>query len=521
MTLGYQGPPRGPQRVSQFDTGRALYDAAASRAHEATCLASHAPQVLMQRAGLAVAKLALAVAPHARQVWVAAGPGNNGGDGMLAALALQRAGVKVWVSLTSAARRLSGDAPWAHAQALAAGVPMGETPCPFEPDLALDALLGLGTRRAPEGRLLDSIVALNACPLVLAIDLPSGLHPDTGAVLGEVAVRADHTLSLLTLKPGLFTALGRDHAGQVWLDELGAGATAPATLLRLCGRQDAAATLPTRRHASHKGSYGDVAVVGGAAGMTGAALLAAQAALGAGAGRVFVSLLDSAHAGGLMNQPELMLRPTWWRSAPSVLAPTTVVCGCGGGDTVAASLPALLSHVRRLVLDADALNAVAADPALQALLKARQGRGLATVLTPHPLEAARLLACSVVQVQADRVAAATALAQQLGCITLLKGSGTVIAAPGGQQRINPSGNALLASGGTGDVLAGWLGGLWAQQPADVDEASAVTTALTTTSAAAWWHGLAADEALARQPGALPLRAADLAQALPAVASRHR
>ncbi len=475
----------------------------------------------MQRAGLAVAKLAFAVAPQARQVWVAAGPGNNGGDGMLAALALHQAGVKVWVTLTRAARRLSGDAAWAHAQAQANGVPMGEAPCPFEPDLALDALLGLGTRRAPEGRLLDAIVALNGCTQVLAIDLPSGLHPDTGVVLGDVAVRADHTLSLLTLKPGLFTAQGRDHAGQVWLDDLAAQPTAPATPMRLCGRQDAAATLPGRRHASHKGSYGDVAVVGGAEGMSGAALLAAQAALAAGAGRVFVSLLDDAHPGVSMNRPELMLRHAWWRSPPSVLTQTTVVCGCGGGAGVAATLPALISQVRRLVLDADALNAVAADTALQTLLRARHGRGLATVLTPHPLEAARLLACSVAQVQADRLAAAAALADQLGCITLLKGSGTVIAAPGGQQRINPSGNALLASGGTGDVLAGWLGGLWAQQLDDDDEASAVTTALATTSAAAWWHGLAADEALAQQPGALPLSAADLAQALPAVASRHR
>ncbi len=521
MSLRAIEPPRGPQHVSPFDLGRALHDATASRAHEAICLAAHPPHALMQRAGLAVAKLALAVAPHARRVWVAAGPGSNGGDGMLAALHLHRAGLDVWITLTTTAQCLKGDAAWAHAQAQANGVPMGEAPCPFAPDLALDALLGLGTRRAPEGALLDSIVALNVCPLVLAIDLPSGLHPDTGVVLGELAVRADHTLSLLTLKPGLFTAQGRDHAGQVWLDELGAAPTAAATLSRLCGLQDGAATLPARRHASHKGSFGDVAVVGGAVGMTGAALLAAQAALAAGAGRVFVSLLDAAQQAVPMNRPELMLRPAWWRSAPSVLAATTVVCGCGGGDAVAASLPALLSHVRRLVLDADALNAVAADTSLQALLRARKGRGLTTVLTPHPLEAARLLACSVAQVQADRLAAAAALAHKLGCITLLKGSGTVIAAPGGQQRINPSGNALLASGGTGDVLAGWLGGLWAQQPDDGDEANAVTTALTTTSAAAWWHGLAANEALALQAGALPLRAADLAQALPAVASRHR
>jgi hydroxyethylthiazole kinase-like uncharacterized protein yjeF len=187
-----------------------------------------------------------------------------------------------------------------------------------------------------------------------------------------------------------------------------------------------------------------------------------------------------------------------------VLAQSTAVCGCGGGDAVHAALPPLLSHAARLVLDADALNALAADPALSPLLLARAGRGLATLLTPHPLEAARLLHTSSAAVQHDRLAAARQLSADTGATVLLKGSGTVIAAPDGRLLINPTGNAALATAGTGDVLAGWAAGLWAQQP----EAAAADIA----AAAAWQHGRAADRH-ALSVGSGPLRAADLIEAL--------
>jgi len=234
-----------------------------------------------------------------------------------------------------------------------------------------------------------------------------------------------------------------------------------------------------------------VAVVGGASGMTGAALLAARAAHAAGAGRVFVELLD-AHAPSFDDtRPELMLRPDWTQRAEiAALAASTVVCGCGGGDAVRGVLPRLLGSVARLVLDADALNAIAADAQLRQLLRARAGRGQATVLTPHPLEAARLLESSSAQVQADRLSAAATLADTLQCVVLLKGSGTVLAAPGRRPRINASGNASLASAGTGDVLAGWLGGQWSQgaEEAGVDSASRAA------AGSAWLHGAAADAA---------------------------
>jgi hydroxyethylthiazole kinase-like uncharacterized protein yjeF len=348
----------------------------------------------------------------------------------------------------------------------------------------------------------------------LAVDLPSGLHADTGQRLGAAAVVATHTLSLLTLKPGLFTALGRDHAGQVWLDALGVTADGLATTALLSGADTLAALRP-RAHASHKGSHGDLAVVGGAPGMTGAALLAARAALASGAGRVFVGLLDEHAMACDLQQPELMFRPQWWRGDPATLARSTVVCGCGGGMAVRAALPVLLSRCPRLLLDADAINAVAADEALAHALQARAARGQVTVLTPHPLEAARLLGSDVATVQADRLLAGRTLARRHGCVVLLKGSGSVIAVPDGTAWINPTGNGLLASGGTGDVLAGWVGGFWAQLAATQGDAPSARQALL---AAAWLHGRAADLLLARSPTSLALRAGALTEAMREVAA---
>lgn len=470
-----------------------LHDTAATRAAEAAGLAATPPHALMQRAGFAVAQLALALAPHARRITVLCGPGNNGGDGLVAALHLQRAGREVQAVLLGDPARLPADAADAHSRALAAGLAVAPSWDGDAGDLAIDALLGLGTRRAPEGAIADAIQRLNAGPEpVLAVDLPSGLHADTGTALGGLAVRATATLSLLTLKPGLFTHQGRDHAGAVWWHGLGVPAGAPSAWLT-------GPPMPAPRlHVSHKGSYGDLLVVGGAAGMTGAARLAARAALGAGAGRVYVSLLD---AGAVLNDaPELMARPQAWAGDAALVGASTVVCGCGGGAAVAATLPALLQHAPRLVLDADALNVIATDAGLQALLATRSGR---TVLTPHPLEAARLLGCTAAEVQADRLAAAQRLAERWHSVVVLKGSGSIVAAPGQLPRVNPTGNALLASPGTGDVLAGWLGGLWAQAP---DDAAAVA------QAAVWQHGHAADRAAARGQ-TRPLLASDLVDAL--------
>ncbi len=483
-----------------------LHDAAQSRRVEATASAGLPPHTLMRRAGLALARLVLALAPHAQRIWVAAGPGNNGGDGVEAALHLHQAGRRVDVSLVGDAAALPPDAAAAWQRAREAGVRLDGPAAPrLAYDVAIDALLGVGATREPQGPMADLVRAVNACPgLRLAVDVPSGLSPDTGVPFGEHAVRASHTLALLTLKPGLFTAHGRDHAGTIWFDDLASAAAADTVPARAqLGDADTARLLrPARGHAGHKGAYGDVMVVGGAPGMGGALTLAARAALAGGAGRVFVCALDAALPAHDALAPELMWRPARWRDDPAVWSHATVVCGCGGADAVREALPALLSRAARLVLDADALNAVALDSVLQSLLGARAGRGLATVLTPHPLEAARLLALdSAAKVQANRVAAAQSLAQRFDCAVLLKGSGSVIAAPRRVPVINPTGNARLASAGTGDVLAGWLGGLWSASAAG----GALAEAFVVARAAAYTHGAAAHEGAI----AAPLTASEL------------
>lgn len=525
------------RRVLPLSDSMALFGASGTRAIEQREAAGLPPHTLMERAGDSLARLALALAPHAQRIWVAAGPGNNGGDGLEAASRLQCLGKHVTVTLFGDAGALPPDAREALARARSAGVRIeahGATGATGtvaalglrdRPDLAIDALLGIGAASGPSGVVAEAIDTLNALGCaVLAADLPSGLHPDTGQPLGSACTVATHTLSLLTLKPGLFTGAGRDHSGTVWLDTLGTEpAIADTPLACLTGRS--ANLASRRRHAQNKGSFGDVAVVGGSHGMNGAALLAARAAHAAGAGRVYVDLLDDASAPAVdLLRPELMFRRGWSKGAPERLTAATVVCGCGGGDAVRAVLPRLLGSAGRLVLDADALNAIAIDAALVPLLRARAARGRATVITPHPLEAARLLGCSSAEVQADRLRAADELASRFRVVAVLKGSGSIVAAPGAIPCINSTGNAALATAGTGDVLAGWLGGQWGQSrdstglptvtqgaaqsgsSSATDEEMALAFAVACRAVAE--HGAAAEPA----PNG-PLRAGDLVERL--------
>ncbi len=463
-----------------------LHDVESSRAIEAHHQDKLPPHTLMQRAGLAVARLGLAIAPHASRIWIAAGPGNNGGDGLEAAIHLRAAGKDVLVTLLGDSNRLPADARASLARAQAAGVPIAASlpTTNIGGGLVIDALLGLGSSRAPQGPIAEAIREMNRLEApTLSIDLPTGLDAGTGRLLdpsGAACVRAQHTLALLTLKPGLFTAHGRDHAGVVWFDGLGAEPTLAASATLPC-HAGISALAPSRRHAHHKGSFGDVLVLGGAPGMAGAAFLCARAASAAGAGRVYLGPLDSNAPSLDPGLPELMLRDTMARDAMDWRS-MTLACGCGGGDAVREVLPRALSNAPRLVLDADGLNAVASDLALQSQLKARAQRGLGTILTPHPLEAARLLGCDAATVQADRLAAATSLAGRHGCVVILKGSGSIVASPGAAPSINPTGNAALSTAGTGDVLAGWLAGLWTQGL----EARAAALAAT------YLHGRAAD-----------------------------
>ena len=494
-----------PQRVLRGETPWPVHDVAASRAHEAAALAATRAHRLMERAGTAVARVARAVAPHARSVWIVCGPGNNGDDGLVVARLLGNAGLAVHVTWLGDEQRQSDDARWALDAARQAGVRVSPAWPSDDCELVIDALLGLGSNRGLDGVLAQAVQRINRSPGIrLSIDLPTGLNADTGTLDGGGTVRATHTVALLTLKPGLFTAAGRDCAGEIWFDPLGVEAGATPSSIRLASRDDLRGAMPSRSHDSHKGRFGDVAVVGGSPGMTGAALLAARAALGAGAGRVLLHLLDDDAPRFDATRPELMFRDRSGLNDRDALSRTTVVCGCGGGSAVREWLPPVLACCPRLVLDADALNALAADEQLAIQLRSRSERALLTVLTPHPLEAARLLDCDARQVQADRLRAARTLAQRYRCAALLKGSGSITATPDGGCVINPTGNAWLAAGGTGDVLAGWIGGCWAQIAA-----AGASSAAQAAIASAWLHGHAAERASVAPAGGPALRAGDL------------
>lgn len=503
-----------------------LYGVASTRALEVSAANGLPPHTLMARAGRAVAQLTQALAPHARCIWVACGPGNNGGDGLVAAMHLhqwsQSTGGRPQVAVTLCGTReaLPPDAARALSAALEEGVQLIDEP-PADFDFAVDALLGIGCNRAPDAAIADQLRAMRDCGVpVLCVDVPSGLHTETGVWLGspETAVPTSQasrfTLSLLTLKPGLFTGHGRDLAGEVWFDDL--GCSPDDALPVLAQRFDPDRRQPSkgfRAHATHKGSYGEVLVIGGqdmsvnGSGMTGAAVLAARAALHSGAGRTYVALLGENEGRPDIRwdpvSPELMFRSMSVVLKSPLLEDACVVCGCGGGDAVAAVLPEVLHRARCLVLDADALNAVAHDPRFQKQLQQRHASGWTTVLTPHPLEAARLLATDTRQIMSDRLVTARQIADRFAAICVLKGSGSVVCAPGGIPSINGSGNAALASPGTGDVLAGMIGAALA--PPGTNPESALDAVKRTV----YRHGAIADQWVAQQ-GNAPLTAGLLA-----------
>ena len=456
------------QTVHQVTGERAwpLHSVSQTQAHEKQLKAVLPAHTLMQRAGKATAQLALAIAPHATKIWIACGPGNNGGDGLEAAIHLVQWGKQVTVTYLGQPDSAPPDAKLSWQRAIQVGVRFEERPEPGF-DLALDALLGLGCAREPSGTMADwlQIMRTSSAP-ILSIDLPTGLLPDTGEWLRSnntlQANNQHHTLSLLTLKMGLFTAEGRDATGQVWFDDLMQDVSStlikpPESFAQLQAQHVHKTTH--RAHNSHKGSYGDLMIIGGAPGMSGAAILAAIAGLHLGAGRVYLTLLDkSVQAAAAIQQPALMVRDL----DALQLENGCVVCGCGGSNAVRDLMPRVLSESQRLLLDADALNAIAADGRLMELLKNRAQNQKATVITPHPLEAARLLGCSVREVQTNRIEAGMQLAVITQSVVVLKGSGTVICSTNTNPVINRSGNALLATAGTGDVLAGVIGAKMAQ-----------------------------------------------------------
>lgn len=503
-----------PIQASQLKAHTPLHGSQPSRDLESLAKGTVAPHILMERAGLSVARLALAIAPMARRVAVAVGPGNNGGDGLVAARHLYAAGWAVDVVMARAPETMPSDARDAFARLAAHGLrpTLARREAPGNgaqhgvdtrwhddpPDLLIDAMLGIGAARPPESEFSSLWQSVLRCPAPrLAADLPSGLDPDRGLPLFGLQVpRAKHTLNLLTLKPGVWTGEGRELAGEIWLDRLGVPEDLMPPTAQLWPRLGVeGARFPKRSRVSHKGSHGDAIVVGGSDGMLGALVLASKAAMAVGAGRVWAVPLTtlSAEAQLAAAEPAVMWRSTGLLAQAELARHAVVVAGCGGGDAIRSWLPTLLSRAARLVLDADALNAVASDEGLKRLLKQRSDRGHKTVLTPHPLEAARLLGReSAREVQADRLAAAHALAHATQAVVVLKGAGTVVVAPGGTPWVHAAGNGLLATAGTGDVLAGSIGGIWAAAGLGNEGKDATTSACM----AVWQHGAAADHAAA-------------------------
>ena len=476
-----------------------IYRVAELRALEAGA----AGQPLMERAGLAAAGVARELlAGRPATVLVLAGPGNNGGDAFVVARWLKSWFFDVVVAFRGDAARLSADAAAAHRNWLAAG----GTTTPEWPDrggfgLIVDGLFGIGLTRPVDGAYAQWIARANGAGVpILALDVPSGLDADSG-VAHAPTIDAAATATFIALKPGLLTADGPDHCGAIGVHalELDVRTLAPA-----CGKrvvwQSLCSELPepllrTRRNV-HKGSFGTVAIVGGGDGMVGAAILAGRAALHLGAGKVWVGLAASAPPALDWVQPELMLRP-----ADGVLddRPDALVIGPGlGTDEHSRELVRrALSLAIPLVIDADALNLIAGDATLAAAASARKAP---TAITPHPAEAARLSGVTTDSIQADRLSAALGLATKLNAAVVLKGAGSVIAFPEGSWAINASGNAGLATGGTGDVLAGMLGALLAQR---VPIKAALECAVCL-------HGAAADALVASGVGPLGLVASELA-----------
>jgi ADP-dependent NAD(P)H-hydrate dehydratase / NAD(P)H-hydrate epimerase len=475
----------------QISNGTPLYLTADIRRIESR----HGDQPLMERAGLAAAQIARQLAADSgKPILIFAGPGNNGGDALVVARYLKQWFFAVTVVFAGDMAKLPPDATAAFEEWRDAGGTVIDTP-PTAGDwsLIIDGLFGIGLTRDITGRYAEWITLINQqrAP-VLAIDIPSGLNADTGAVHG-CCVRATHTLTFIGAKPGLLTLDGPDHCGALHVDnlDLDSGPETPP------GHVLGAAThaLTPRRRNTHKGSHGSVGIIGGDSGMVGAALLAGRAALKLGAGRVYVGLL--ARDAPLLDamQPELMLRP-----ASEVLKLDQLTClaigpGLGASADAAFYLRCALESRLPLVIDADALNVVATDMKINTLLKQIVTEKL---LTPHPAEAARLLSCTTRDVQADRIAAAAMLARLYNAHVVLKGAGSVCASPGQPWRINSSGNPGMASAGMGDVLTGIIAALLAQ---GVAPQHAMDTAV-------WLHGAAADACVANGIGPVGLTAGD-------------
>ncbi len=492
-------------------------------------------EILMESAGRAVAQAVLEMSADrpGEAVSVICGSGNNGGDGLVVARQLHLLGIDVVAWLAADPARLVGDAAANCERARRVGVRLGDASAGGE-DLDLptrgvivDALFGTGLSRDVEGPLGTLIDRINSARdasggalRVLAIDLPSGLDADTGQVLGR-AIRADATVTVALPKLGLVLEPGRSHAGHVTVARIGIADDAPDAELRtvLWSPAAAASFLPDRPRSGHKGTFGHVLLVAGGEGRTGAAALAAAGAGRAGAGLVTLACPAALNDILEVKCTEAMTAPVADTPARAfaaaaedavlALAADRDVLAMGPGVGRSHETVSLMRAIAKrldqpLVIDADGLFAFAEEPA------ALRARDAATILTPHPGEAARLLGCTAAEVNGDRVAAARSLADRTGAVVLLKGAPTIAASPAGDVIVNPTGGPALATGGTGDVLAGIVAAFLAQHLRPLEAAAL----------AAYVHGGAGDR-LAIASGSAGLLASDLAAELPATLAALR
>ena len=445
------------------DAATPLFDIAGVRAVEARAIALMGGDgfELMRRAGAAAWRFLLAHWPGAHRIVVVCGPGNNGGDGYVLALHALEAGRDVRVLHAHGHLPRSPLAARACAAFVAAGglvAPVGDAGP--ECDLVVDAVFGIGFKGPVDdaARAVLDVIA-SSCAPVLALDVPSGVDASNGSVPGD-AVRAARTLQFIAGHAGLATGDALDHVGEVATAPLDVPAGAfdgVAPVAWQLGAPALATLLPRRVRTAHKGDAGHVLVAGGNLGMGGAALLATEAALRAGAGLVSVATRPVHVAPLLARTPEAMAHAVEDPDEAARLVAAADVCAVGPGlgrDAWAAGLlRAAIGGAPALVVDADALNLLAASP---------RSLPADAILTPHPGEAARLLGGTVADVQRDRLGSAHALCARFGCVVVLKGAGSVVAAPAGQAWIIAAGNPGMAVGGMGDALTGIIAALRAQ-----------------------------------------------------------
>jgi hydroxyethylthiazole kinase-like uncharacterized protein yjeF len=475
-------------------------------------------EILMENAGRAVAEEVLRGLSSADEVSIVCGRGNNGGDGFVAARHLHQLGVDVRVALLGDSSDLAATN---LERARRVGVPVvkGEWQPPTR-GVVVDAVFGTGLSREVEDPAAELISRIEACRgaaqgrvRVVAVDLPSGLCSDTGAILG-CCVNADTTVALGLPKLGLALEPGRSLAGRISIARIGIADRAPDSGLRaeLWTRAVARDRLPARPAAGHKGTFGHALIVAASEGKTGAAALAAEGAARVGAGLVTIACPAGLNDILEIKCTEAMTVPvadTTERAFAAsgvetiiALAATRDAVGLGPGvgrsDETQALILALAKRLDiPLVIDADGLFPFARSPELL------RERSAPTILTPHPGEAAGLLGMEVAAVNRDRPAAARRLAKQMGAVTALKGAATVIAAPDGRIAVNPTGGPALASGGSGDVLLGMVTGFLVQG----------LDAFDATVLAVFIHGAAADR-IAERAGSSGLLASELAAELP-------